>query len=458
MKFVGAAALFSDAEKAQSAGNFFLNGKFAEDNTVSAADAVYKRGIYAIADGSRSEAFGGEAAYVAVNTLGDYNERVFFRNYLEYFKESNDGVINQGFLHDGKELAADTAILNVCGGKAKIYSIGNAAVLRIRSGKIERLNDSQKRFVRVKDFVADEFGEMRFKNVEREAAPHFGVSDAVYAIVPFVKKVSVKKGDIFVLIGGETLEKIGNEAILAAVTGGEKSSEQLAKSLADMAGGKNAKSETVVVVKAQPGVSARAAAANTAAVLALAAVLAAGTFVIDKYGSDIVSAAKNTFYEKIMGQKDEEQEKLRELSEESSEASAEKREAERIKRKEEKQKKLEEEQRKAEEKRIAEEQAQREQQEKAAREREEIEKSAMEKAAQIIRQQRSSAGSTSSGSSKTPKKEQQSGQAGQSKAQAEPPKTQTEPPKAQQPSAPQGNVEENNAGSGDVELPIDFGS
>jgi len=236
--------------------NYYVNGKFKRDNTISTEgykDVTPRSAyLYAVCDGMGGEDFGEIASMIAVATLARYQDTDIRQTVMEYINKANDIICGQIEKNDGVRGGTTIAILYINGNKAISYNIGDTRVYLLRGEELYLLSEDHTEAERMVKMGLITSEEAKTHKSKHKLTQHLGIFPDELLIEPYVSvDVDIYKNDVFLVCSDGLTDMVSDDEIRVILSMQDADTVQIAKKLSATAqtyGGKD--NSTVVVVRA----------------------------------------------------------------------------------------------------------------------------------------------------------------------------------------------------------------
>lgn len=224
--------------KASNEDNYYINGKYKSDSTISTDGVADKKKrdsyTYAVCDGMGGENYGELASLIAAATLEKFMKTNIRETVGSYIKTSNDFICD--LIRKNKQVKSGTtlALLNMQNGTAISYNIGDSRVYLCRKGELYLLS---------KDHVDP--------LIRENLTQYLGILPNEMRLSPYMsEEVKVKKGDVFMLCSVGLTDVLSDEEIVEFLSDDEEDPIAITKKLVSTAQNSHARNDvTVVVIK-----------------------------------------------------------------------------------------------------------------------------------------------------------------------------------------------------------------
>ncbi len=239
MKYMGYVVTYAP-QNGMNLHNYLLNGisneEIYEPACAEMNGNVSRRSIFALFDGSESEAHGEIAAWIGTDMLREYAGKDFSAIHDDYFFLANNVLKGRTFEEDGKRVCATMGAFYIDGGKATAYNLGNVKAYIYHGKKLKLVSGEMPETVEVEELVENEDMEVSVERVAKKTAPWMGFMSDEYMIEPYVSKtLKVHNGDLLFLSSGSLFDVLDENDVLEVLNDTKVTSSEKAKMLIDLA-------------------------------------------------------------------------------------------------------------------------------------------------------------------------------------------------------------------------------
>lgn len=232
--------------------NFYLNGKIKkidnkEDKLSGTSESECQ--LFAVADGMGGESFGEIASQIAVEALGEYQDRNIEYNWKEYIRKTNQKICEY---QKEKQLNMGTTFagLSISASKVIAINVGDTRIYQIRKGKIRQLSKDHNEYQTLMD-AGIQMPERVMRMAKSHLTQFLGVPDSSFELEPHITIVdSVFEGDIYLLCSDGLYGVLPEEQIRSMICEGQKDQGMICRSLVKSAEEKGSRDNiTAMIVK-----------------------------------------------------------------------------------------------------------------------------------------------------------------------------------------------------------------
>ena len=211
--------------------NLFVNGVYRDsltDNSVFRyGDNSFGRGVYAVADGMGGESYGALAALMAVEAMDDVfllDNSVDFSGYLI---KRNAAICSYIRKNNGIRIGSTFVGVSFSGSTAVFANIGDSRCYLLHEGIFEQLSKDHTVVHQIAEHGITN-KEIAYPRPDRtKLTQHLGIFPDEMLIEPYIRKVEVLAGDVFLLCSDGLTDFLDDGEILGVLethgTIGEKS-------------------------------------------------------------------------------------------------------------------------------------------------------------------------------------------------------------------------------------------
>ncbi len=218
MKLIGFAATYSPLSKEiANKHNYFMNGVMkdviAEVCCTDVCEVSKMRSIFAVADGSKSEGDGADAAFLCMDMMYDVFGADFQLAYEHYFNTANGIVQSRSFSDNGAKMVMDIGVLYIYRNWVKAFNFGNVSIFHKSKEGITEISGKVPKSIEV-DKVVEIDGELVVKKYNTQNTPYIGHISDEFAVVPYIsEQIQFSKDDSFVITTESVMNVLSKKEI-----------------------------------------------------------------------------------------------------------------------------------------------------------------------------------------------------------------------------------------------------
>ncbi len=218
MKFTGYAATYSPASKKANKHNYFMNGiikDLIDENCCADMCRISKmRSLYAVADASKSEMDGTDAAFICMEMLHKMLDADFPKVCERYFGMANRAVQSRSFSNNGAAMSMDIGVIYIYQDVATAFNFGNVSIFRKRGNDLAKISGEPPKTVKI-DKVLKRNDELTVEKVVKKNTPYIGHISEDFETVPYVsEQIRLKRNDSLFVATESVMSVLNQKDIL----------------------------------------------------------------------------------------------------------------------------------------------------------------------------------------------------------------------------------------------------
>lgn len=211
--------------------NLYYCGTYREGQDLSKvyADEQEMEGnaaLFAVCDGMGGEAYGEEAALIAVSNLPQLEEDLsqlglagWEPRMIEYLEETNTRICKRIKEHEGQRMGTTIVSLFTRAQKAQISNLGDSRIYRYRQGELELLSVDHTQAQRLADLGIIEQREVRRHPERHRLLQHLGIFPSEADLKPNISEpFDLEEGDLYLLCSDGLNDNVSEGVIEAALS------------------------------------------------------------------------------------------------------------------------------------------------------------------------------------------------------------------------------------------------
>lgn len=226
--------------------NLYYTGTYREGEDLSKvyADEQNYEGnaaLFAVCDGMGGEAYGEEAALIAVSNLPELEEDLtklglagWSPRMLDYFEDTNDKICKRIREHEGQRMGTTIVSLFLRAQKAQFSNLGDSRIYRYRHGELELLSVDHTQAQRLADLGIIEQSEVRKHPERHRLLQHLGIFPSEAELKPNISEpFDLQEGDLYLLCSDGLNDNVSERTIAAALASEDMNLSLIADDLLD---------------------------------------------------------------------------------------------------------------------------------------------------------------------------------------------------------------------------------
>lgn len=199
--------------------NYYLNGKYKEDADILSGSHYSEddrdMSIYAVCDGMGGEAYGEEAALIAVKQIdqtvrGDGEISIY-----ECIEKANHKICQKSKREGGIKIGTTFTLLEINHDQANLYNIGDSRAYLYRNNELSQLSKDHTEAQRLHDMGAFTEGMAQKSRKRHILTQYLGIPTKEFVITPFVNKnIKLEHNDICLLCSDGLTDMLGDDEIM----------------------------------------------------------------------------------------------------------------------------------------------------------------------------------------------------------------------------------------------------
>lgn len=211
--------------------NLYFHGTYREGQDLSQVYAMEQElevnaALFAVCDGMGGEAYGEEAALIAVSdmpSLEDHLSRLglagWERRMNEFLEETNAKICKRIKEHEGQRMGTTIVSLFMRGQKAQISNLGDSRIYRYRSGELDLLSIDHTQAQRLADLGIIDQSEVRKHPERHRLLQHLGIFPSEADLKPNISEpFDLQVGDFYLLCSDGLNDNVSEEVIAEALS------------------------------------------------------------------------------------------------------------------------------------------------------------------------------------------------------------------------------------------------
>ncbi len=219
MKLIGFSATYSpDSEKNTNKHNYFMNGivkeVISENCCADICEISNMRNLFAVADGSKSERQGSNAAFLCMDTLNNVFGADFQTAYKRYFSEANRVVQSRSFHANGAKMHTDVGVIYAYRDWIRAYNFGDVFIYHKNEDGLKKISGDAPKTIEV-DKVVKKNDELTVKKKVRNNTPYIGHISEDLSVIPYISQpIRLKKNDSVIIATESVVSVLGKNGII----------------------------------------------------------------------------------------------------------------------------------------------------------------------------------------------------------------------------------------------------
>jgi len=241
--------------RSENQDNFFLNGDIRSDPDSTELCRRYHyrddNGVFAVADGMGGEAFGGLAAFIAVNRLSELAPVCSREQLRQHLLDRNGDICAEMNARGGVRIGTTFVGLSLTGENADIVSVGDSRVYVYSFGRLKRISRDDSVVQELIDSGCITEDEAMNHPDRNKITQHLGLFGDDPKLNLHFYSETVKDGDIFLLCS-DGLTDMVSDSVMRRVFGLSENIDMISQALYNSAmrlGGRD--NITIMLVKAK---------------------------------------------------------------------------------------------------------------------------------------------------------------------------------------------------------------
>lgn len=258
MKLTGFTATYSpDLHNNTNKHNFFMNGiikeVISENCCADMCETTNMRSLFAIADGSKSEGQGGDAAFLCMDMMSDVFGADFQNVYKRYFSDANRIVQSCSFNSHGAKMHMEMGVLYVYRDRLRAYNFGDVSIFHKTKNSLKKISGEMPKSIEV-DRVVKKDEKLTVKKKKRDNIPYIGYISENFAVIPHISdQIKLIDDDCVIMVTESVMSVLGEKDILGVLNEQTIQLEEKATAIVRLAIEKNPEGNyTVQIVARKP--------------------------------------------------------------------------------------------------------------------------------------------------------------------------------------------------------------